>query len=224
MAETETAPEAVLFDLDGTFADTAPDLGAALNQLRADLDLAPLPLDALRPFVSQGVRGMLQAGLDMLPAHPDYHPFYQRFLVHYQQALCVDTRLFDGIATLVDALEKNGIVWGIVTNKSQRFTLPLMESLGYARRAACIVSGDSAPRAKPHASPMYLACALAHCQPQRTFFVGDDLRDIQAGQAAGMVTVAAAYGYLGDSGPVEYWGADHRVDHASEIASLIRTV
>ena len=219
----ETALEAVLFDLDGTFADTAPDLGAALNRLRADLDLAPMPQRTLRPFVSQGVRGMLYAGLNMLPDHPDYTPLYQRFLVHYQQALCVDTRLFDGVDALVDELEKNGIAWGIVTNKSQRFTLPLMESLGYARRAACIVSGDSAPRAKPHARPMHLACALADCQAQHTFFVGDDRRDILAGQAAGMVTIAAAYGYLGDSGPVEHWGADHRVDHAGEIAALTRS-
>ena len=131
----ENRAEAVLFDLDGTFADTAPDLGAALNRLRADLDLSPLPLTTLRPFVSQGVRGMLRAGLDMLPDHPDYRPFYDRFLVHYQSAICVDTCLFDGIDTLVDCLESHGIAWGIVTNKSQRFTAPLMESLGYARRA-----------------------------------------------------------------------------------------
>jgi phosphoglycolate phosphatase len=121
---------------------------------------------------------------------------------------------------LLTELEANGIAWGIVTNKSQRFTLPLMETLGYARRADCIVCGDSSLRAKPHAHPMHLACALAGCAPQRTFFVGDDLRDIQAGQAAGMITVAAAYGYLGDSGPVEHWGADHRINHASEIAAL----
>jgi len=158
---SETRAEAILFDLDGTFADTAPDLGAALNRLRADLDLPPLPLSTLRPFVSQGVRGMLRAGLDMLPGHPDYQPFYDRFLGHYQLAICVDTVLFEGMATLVDDLESHGIAWGIVTNKSQRFTAPLMESLGYARRAACIVSGDSASRPKPHAHPMHLACALA---------------------------------------------------------------
>lgn len=221
----ETAPEAIpleaiLFDLDGTFADTAPDLGAALNRLRADLDLEPLALATLRPFVSQGVRGMLRSGLDMSPEHPDYRQCYERFLIHYQQAICVHTRPFEGIDVLVAALEARGIAWGIVTNKSQRFTLPLMEALGYARRAACIVSGDASPRAKPHAHPMYLACALAGCAPQNTFFVGDDLRDILAGQAAGMTTVAAAYGYLGDSGPIEHWGADHRIDHASEIAIL----
>lgn len=213
-------PEAVLFDLDGTFADTAPDLSGALNRLRNDLGLKPASFATLRPFVSQGVRGMLHAGLDMAPTHPDYREFYDRFLVHYQQALCVDTVLFAGIDELVCTLEARGIPWGIVTNKSQRFTLPLMEALGYARRAACIVSGDSSSRAKPHARPMHLACALAGCRPEHTLFVGDDLRDIQAGQAAGMITVAAAYGYLGDSGPVDRWGADHRVGHAAEIARL----
>lgn len=216
----EATADAVLFDLDGTFADTAPDLGAALNRLRADLDLPPLPLSTLRPFVSQGVRGMLRAGLDMLPDHPDYRPFYDRFLAHYQLAICVDTCLFEGMATLVDDLESHGIAWGIVTNKSQRFTAPLMESLGYARRAACIVSGDSAARPKPHAHPMHLACALAGCQPHKTLFVGDDLRDIQAGQAAGMVTVAATYGYLGDGGPIDSWNADHYVNHPGEIGPL----
>lgn len=214
-------PEAVLFDLDGTFADTAPDLGGALNRLRGDLGLEPASLATLRPFVSQGVRGMLRAGLDMLPDHPDYRDFYDRFLVHYQQALCVDTVLFAGIDELVCTLEARGIAWGIVTNKSQRFTLPLMESLGYARRAACIVSGDSSSRAKPHVKPMQLACTLAGCRPERTLFVGDDLRDIQAGQAAGMITIAAAYGYLGDGGPVDAWGADHRVEHPDEIAPLV---
>lgn len=213
-------PEAVLFDLDGTFADTAPDLSAALNRLRHDLGLAPASLAALRPFVSQGVRGMLHAGLDMRPEHPDYREFYERVLIHYQQALCVDTRVFAGIDELVCTLETQGIAWGIVTNKSQRFTLPLMEALGYARRAACIVSGDSSTHAKPHARPMHLACALAGCRPEEAMFVGDDLRDIQAGQAAGMTTVAAAYGYLGDSGPIDTWGADHRVEHPDEIARL----
>lgn len=217
----EGFPEAVLFDLDGTFADTAPDLGAALNRLRAELEQPPAAMTSLRPFVSQGVRGMLRAGLGMLPDHPDYAAFYQRFLVHYQQALCVETRLFPGIAPLIDELEARDIAWGIVTNKSQRFTVPLMAALGYARRADCIISGDSSTRAKPHARPMHLACALAGSAPERTWFVGDDLRDIQAGKAAGMRTVAAAYGYLGDSGPVAHWGADHAVDQASDIARVI---
>ena len=214
-------PQGVLFDLDGTFADTAPDLGAALNKLLGEDGRPALPLATLRPYVSQGGRGMLRIGFDMRPEHPDYRSHYDRFLTHYQRAICADTCLFDGIAALVDALEERNIPWGIVTNKSQRFTLPLMEALGYARRAACIVSGDSSPRAKPHASPMLLACALAGITPEACIFVGDDIRDITAGRAARMTTVAALYGYLGDSGPVNDWGADHHATHPDDIARVV---
>lgn len=214
-------PQAVLFDLDGTFADTAPDLGAALNALRAELGLAPVELSLLRPYTSQGVRGMLGAGLGLKPEHPDYPVHHRRFLDHYQRALCVHTRLFDGIAALVDSVEQRRLRWGIVTNKSQRFTLPLMQQLGYARRAACLVSGDSSPRTKPHPHPLHLACAVAGCQPQRTLYVGDDRRDIDAGRAAGMITVAVRYGYLGDGGRIEDWGADHLVDHPQAIVALL---
>lgn len=217
----DTAPQAVLFDLDGTFADTAPDLGAALNKLLEEAGMAALPLATLRPFVSQGVRGMLRVGFGTLPDHPEYRGHYDSFLAHYQQAVCKHTCLFPGIGELVERLENRGIAWGIVTNKSQRFTLPVMETLGYARRAACIVSGDSAPRAKPFAHPMHLACALTGTQADRSFFVGDDIRDIQAGHAAGMTTIAAAYGYLGDGGPVEQWGADHLADYPDRIAAIV---
>lgn len=217
----ELRPQAVLFDLDGTFADTAPDLGAALNRLREEAGMPPVPLETLRPFVSQGVRGMLHIGFGMRPEDAGYRERYDRFLVHYQRDLCNGTRLFEGIGELVDALEATDIAWGIVTNKSQRFTLPLMDALGYARRAACIVSGDSAPRAKPHANPMQLACALAEVEPEATLFVGDDIRDIAAGRVVGMTTVAATYGYLGDGGPVDQWGADHLADTPSAITALI---
>lgn len=216
----EFRPQAVLFDLDGTFADTAPDLGAALNALRAELGLAAVDLAPLRRYASQGVRGMLGAGLGLKPEHPDYPRLHQRFLSHYQRTLCVHTRLFAGIAALVDTAERRDLRWGIVTNKSQRFTLPLLQQLGYARRAACVVSGDSSPRTKPHPQPMLLACAVAGCTPERTLYVGDDRRDIDAGRAVGMVTVAVRYGYLGDGGPIEAWGADHLVDHPDAIAAL----
>lgn len=214
-------PEAVLFDLDGTFADTAPDLAATVNRLREESGLAPMPLAELRPFVSQGARGMLKAGLRLATDAPEYGEFFQRFMQHYGRAFCVETVLFPGMAELIETLEARGIAWGIVTNKSQRFALPLMESLGYARRAACIVSGDSAPRAKPHPNPMLLACRLAGCNPEASVYVGDDVRDIQAGRAVGMRTIAARYGYLGDGGPIESWQADHLVDHPDEIAGLL---
>ncbi len=212
--------DAVLFDLDGTFADTAPDLAAALNRLRADLDLAPVPSGRLRPFTSQGVRGMLRAGLDMLPGDPRYLEFYDRFLRYYRQDICVETTVFPGIDELLGRFERRGSPWGIITNKAQRFTLPLLAQLGYAKRAACVVSGDSARRAKPAAPPMQLACSLIARDPARCLYVGDDLRDIQAGRAVGMGTVAVRYGYLGDGDPIEDWGADHLVEHVHEIAAL----
>lgn len=213
--------EAVLFDLDGTFADTAPDLAAALNRLRDDLGLAPLPLVQLRPYTSQGVRGMLGAGLNMRPDDAAYPEFCERYLSYYRAAICVRTVVFPGIDVLVSALEMRGIPWGIVTNKAQRFTLPLLEQLGYAKRAACIVSGDSTPHPKPAPDPMLLACRLIDRSPVACIYVGDDLRDVEAGRAAGMKTVAVRYGYLGDGAPIEAWGADHLVDHADEIAALI---
>ena len=220
MAKAAKHVHSVLFDLDGTFADTAPDLGAALNRLRADLDLPPLPLAHLRPHTSSGVRGMLGAGLDILPGDARYAELYQRYLRFYSAALCVHTSVFPGIDELVSELETHDIPWGIITNKTQHFTLPLLEQLGYAKRADCIVSGDSSPRAKPAPHPMHLACALIARGPAHCLYVGDDLRDIQAGRAVGMPTIAVRYGYLGNSGPIETWGADHIVENAADIAVL----
>lgn len=213
--------DAVLFDLDGTFADTAPDLGAALNRLRGELGHAPLPLHIYRPYTSHGVRGLLGVGLNVKPDDDGYLELSQRFLAYYREAMCVRTRVFDGMAELVQGLEQRGTKWGIVTNKSQRFTLPLVAQLGYDRRAACIVSGDSAPRPKPHPQPLLLASRIAQCAPEHCLYVGDDVRDIEAGRAAGMTTVAVTYGYLGVGQPVESWGADTVVDHPSEILPLV---
>lgn len=210
----------VLFDLDGTFADTAPDLGAALNCLRADLDLPPVALQKLRPHTSHGVRGMLGAGLGVAPGESRYVALHQAFLAHYEKALCVNTTLFPGIDALISRLEANNTPWGIITNKTQRFTLPLLDQLGYAKRANCIVSGDSSSRAKPAAHPMRLASALIAREPRQCLYVGDDLRDIQAGQTVGMTTVAVRYGYLGDGVPIDAWGADHILDSADDIAAL----
>jgi phosphoglycolate phosphatase len=211
---------ALLFDLDGTFADTAPDLGAALNCLRTDLGLVPVPLEQLRPHTSSGVRGMLGAGLDTFPGNPRYTELYARYLRFYADALCVHTTVFPGIDELVQKAEARGTPWGIITNKTQHFTLPLLEQLGYAKRADCIVSGDSSPRAKPAPHPMHLACALIARGPAHCLYVGDDLRDIQAGRAVGMPTAAVRYGYLGCSEPIEDWGADYVVEQPADIAAL----
>lgn len=201
-------PEAVLFDLDGTLADTAPDLGGALNQLLLEQGRRPLPMEKLRPHVSSGARGMIGAGLGITPADSEYLELQQRFLAIYQGALCVDTRLFAGIAQHLDELEARGIPWGIVTNKSQRFAIPLMEGLGLRQRSACIVCGDSAQRAKPHGHPMQLASAVMGIAATQCIYVGDDERDVISGRAVGMKTIVAAWGYLGDGKPPARWGAD----------------
>ncbi|MCX7148707.1 MAG: HAD-IA family hydrolase [Rhodocyclales bacterium] len=213
-------PEAVLFDLDGTLADTAPDLGGALNQLLLEQGRAPLGMDQLRPHVSSGARGMIGAGLGITPADPGYLKLQQRFLAIYQEALCVGTRLFEGMAEHLDELEAQGIPWGIVTNKSQRFAIPLMEGLGLRHRSACIVCGDSAWRSKPHGHPMQLASAVIGVAAAECIYVGDDERDVISGRTAGMTTVVAAWGYLGGGKPPASWGADAIAASPHDILGL----
>lgn len=212
---------AVLFDLDGTFADTAPDLGATLNRLRAAHDLAPVPLAGLRPYTSQGVRGMLRAGMGIATDDPRYPGLHAQYLEIYAEHLCDDTVLFPGMAELVTQIEARKLPWGIVTNKTARFTLPLMARLGYRQRAATIVSGDSTPTPKPAPAPMLLAAREAGVDPAGCVFVGDDERDVVAGRAAGMLTIAVRYGYLGDGPPIENWGADLIFDRVEEITDWL---
>jgi N-acetyl-D-muramate 6-phosphate phosphatase len=213
--------DAVLFDLDGTLADTARDLAGALNRLREEEGLPPVPFAQLRPVASNGVRGLLGVGFDMAVEHPRYGAFAERFLDHYMAHLCVETVLFDGIAALIDELQNRRIAWGVVTNKKHRFTMPLVADLGLASRAGCIVSGDTAARPKPHPDPLLFAADLLSVAPSRCLYVGDDVRDIQAGAAAGMGTVAAAYGYLGCAEPIQAWGADHLIGHPGELLPIL---
>jgi len=213
-------PEAVLFDLDGTLADTAPDLGGAMNQLLQEQGRDPLPLEMLRPHVSSGARGMIGASLGITPVDPGYLALQQRFLAIYQDALCVGTRLFDGMAEHLDELDARAIPWGIVTNKSQRFAIPLMEGLGLRQRSACIVCGDSAQRAKPHGHPMQLASAVIGVVASEVIYVGDDERDVISGRAVGMQTVVAAWGYLGNDKPPAHWGADAIAASPAEILGI----
>lgn len=213
--------EAVFFDLDGTLADTAPDLGSALNQLLAEHGRPALPMTTFRPHVSAGTRGMLRVGFGLAPGDPGYAELQIRFLDFYADRLCADTRLFAGMADLLDRLEHLGIAWGIVTNKPQRFTLPLVAGLGLQDRAAAIVSGDSTPRPKPAPDSLLLACSLAGVTPAQTLYVGDDLRDIEAARAAGMRSVAAAYGYLGDGPAVADWGADRIIEEPLALLDLL---
>lgn len=213
--------EAVLFDLDGTLADTAPDLGAAANRLRIEAGLAPLPLTTLRPHTSSGVRGMLWCAFGITPEHRDYAALSERFLAHYADNICVATRLFDDMHALLDALDTAAIRWGIVTNKRKRYTDALIAALDLQHRACCVISGDSAARPKPAPDPLLLACAQTGLTAARCVYVGDDLRDIQAGRSAGMTTVAAAYGYLGEGAPVTEWQADHIIQSPTELMRVL---
>jgi phosphoglycolate phosphatase len=212
---------AVLFDLDGTFADTAPELALALNRLRAEHGLAPVPAEATRPHTSSGARGLLKAGFGRTPADADYEPLKARFLDLYESGLAVRTRLFEGMEALLAELERRKLVWGIVTNKSRRFTDPLMRELGLAARAACIVSGDSTAHTKPHPAPLLHAAAQIGLAPANCLYVGDDLRDVQAAHAAGMRAIAVRYGYLGEGGPIESWQADAIIDHPREVLDYL---
>ena len=186
--------KAVLFDLDGTFADTAPDLAAALNHTRATRNLPPLPLAILRLHASNGSRALLRAGFNIEPDAPGYDLLRDIFLDYYEHNICVHTKVFDGMAELVDQLEQRAIQWGIVTNKPHRYTVPLMQALGYAERAGCIVSGDACARAKPHPDPLLKAGQILGIPPAHCLYLGDDERDMQAANAAVMRAVIARFG------------------------------
>jgi phosphoglycolate phosphatase len=204
--------DAVLFDLDGTLADSAADLAAALNRMRSERGLPPLPVDVLRPHASAGARGLLGAGMGITPDDADYKVLRHTFLDYYEAALDVHTRLFDGIEELLDALAQRGLAIGIVTNKVVRFTTPVVAALGLDRRAGAVVSGDTTPHAKPHPAPLLHAAELLGVAPQGCVYVGDDLRDVTAGNAAGMATIVAEYGYLGEQGCADDWPATGWID------------
>lgn len=213
--------DAVLFDLDGTLADTAADLGAVLNRLLMESGRTPLPADAIRPHVSKGVRGLLGVGFDLLPQDGGYAELHRRFLAYYGESPCVETTLFDGVDEMLACLEAQKVPWGIVTNKTSRYALPVIETLGLIERASCIVSGDSSPRPKPAPDPLFLASAITRAAPAACLYVGDDFRDIQSARAAGMGAVAAAWGYLGDDLPLEKWGADAIIQSPADIVGLL---
>jgi len=213
--------KAVLFDLDGTFADTAPDLAAALNHTRSTRHLPPLPLAVLRPQASHGSRGLLKVGFDIDPDHPDYITLRDIFLDYYASNICVHSQLFGDTAKLIATLEQRGIKWGIVTNKPHRYTVPLMQALGYADRAACLVSGDTFAHAKPHPEPLLKACQLIGVAAAECLYLGDDLRDMQAANAAGMRGIIANYGYVSAEASVENWDAHGSIDKPTELLGLI---
>lgn len=207
----------MLFDLDGTLADTAPDLGFALNRQREIHRLPALPLQAIRPYVSQGGRGLMKIGFDLTPEDADFISMREEFLDLYAKRLCHETRLFPGIAELLCELEKRGLPWGVVTNKIERFTLPLLEKLQLAGRAACIVSGDTCSNFKPHPEPLLHASREMGIPAGDCVYVGDDERDVQAARAAKMQVVVVLYGYLVNGAQPESWGADALINTPQEL-------
>ena len=192
----------VFFDLDGTLADTAPDLVAAANQLLIARNLPPKQYEVLRPCASAGARGLIGGAFGINTDHPDFIPLRDEFFANYEKALLVNSVLFEGVDHLLDQLDSANLPWGIVTNKSERFTHPLTELMGLRQRAASTVSGDTTPHSKPHPEPILHAARVANIDPNQSVYVGDDIRDIVAGKAAGMKTIAAAYGYCGCDFPL----------------------
>lgn len=205
---------AVLFDFDGTLADSAPDLAAALNRMRTKRGLEPLAVEAARPYVSMGGRGMLRVGFGMTPDDAGYAAMRDEFLALYAEATCVHTRLMNGMRELLAELERRKIAWGIVTNKAMRFTERIVPALGLA--PACVVGGDSTPHLKPHPAPLLLAAERLGLPPADCTYVGDDLRDVQAARAAGMRSIAVDYGYHSGDHPAQ-WNADATISHPAEL-------
>lgn len=222
MASIDVQPlpniNAVLFDLDGTLADTAPDMARTVNAMRHARALAPVALAQVRPYVSQGARGMIGAAFGVRPEDAGFAAMREEFLAIYAQNLCVDTRLFPEMPELLDRLESRGMAWGVVTNKFERLAKGVMDGLGLATRSAVLVGGDTCERAKPFPDPLLHAAQRLLLKPSTVLYVGDDQRDVQAARAAGMPVVAAGYGYLGDGPHPSRWGADGVVDSPGGIA------
>ena len=207
----------VLFDLDGTLADTAPDLAHALNCVLEEQGQTALPFEAIRPIVSHGGTVLLSFGFNLQPDAPQFDTLRDRFLSIYLDNIAVNTRLFPGMESVLKTIEQRGMSWGVVTNKPAWLTNPLMEQLGLADRAVCIISGDTLEQRKPHPAPMLLACKLAGKSASECLYIGDAARDIEAGRNAGMKTLVAMYGYIGTDDKPEQWGADSFVQHPQEI-------
>lgn len=206
---TDRSIRAVLFDLDGTLIDSAPDLGAAADRLRTDRGMQPLPLDVYRPMAGAGARGMLSVAFGITPEHPEFAVLREEFFVNYERCLHERTSTFNGVPEVLASLEKRALPWGVVTNKITRFTSLIVQRMALFSSAGAIVSGDTTPHPKPHPAPLLEAARRLRVPPHQCIYVGDDARDIQAGRAAGMKTVAAMYGYLGAGGGApDGWGAD----------------
>jgi N-acetyl-D-muramate 6-phosphate phosphatase len=214
---------AVLFDLDGTLIDSAGDLGAAADRMRVARGLPSLPLDSYRHMAGAGARGMLGIAFGITPDHPDFAAMREEFFVNYENCMTERTRAFDGIPELIGELLSRQLAWGVVTNKALRFTAPLTKQMSLFQTASAVVGGDSTPHAKPHPAPLLEAARLLKLEPCHCIYVGDDERDVLAGRAAGMATVAATYGYLGSNADTVLWGANARINTPLELLALLKT-
>jgi len=215
-------PSTVLFDLDGTLIDTAPDFIRCLNELRLSHGLPALPAPHIRRSVSNGARAMIKVGFGLEPDHPDYLEKHTAFLDLYEAGVAVETTLFEGMDNLLKSLEARGIPWGIVTNKPVRFAVPLVEALGLANRCAAVICPDHVTQRKPHPEALFLACKEVGVEPTAGIYVGDHERDIEAGRNAGMTTIAVRYGYIEQPETVDLWQADLIADTVSDLAKLLQ--
>ncbi len=218
-----TDVQAVLFDLDGTLIDSAPDLGAAADKMRLDRGLPSLPYAQYRAMAGAGARGLLGVAFGMSPEHPEFLAYREEFFVNYERAMTTRTTVFEGVPEMISALISAGLPWGVVTNKSSRFTEPLTAAMPLFASARAIVSGDTTPHAKPHPEPLFEAARRLGVDPKRCVYVGDDERDIVAGLAAGMGTVAATYGYLGQQTDVARWNAHLHIDAPTALLKSLRS-
>jgi 2-phosphoglycolate phosphatase len=213
--------QAVLFDLDGTLVDSAPDLAGAADAMRVQRGLTSLDYAKYRPLCGSGARGMLQVAFGISPDHADYEALRDEFFANYQACMLDSTYAFDGVPILIAALQAQGLQWGVVTNKSERFALPLTAAMPLFGSAGAIVGGDTTPFSKPHPEPLLEAARRLGVAPELCLYVGDDERDIVAGKAAGMGTVAATYGYLGSASDVGAWQADAQINSPAELLQLL---
>lgn len=214
--------QAVFFDLDGTLIDSAPDLAGVGNDMRIARGLAPFPIAHFRPMVGSGARGMVWRALEVGPQDAAFAALRDEFLQRYEARMTQETRVFDDMLPVLAAFDARAVPWGIVTNKAARFADPLVRALGLLPRAATLVCGDTTPHAKPHPEPLLEAARRIGVDARECIYVGDDLRDVQAGRAAGMVTVAVQWGYLGEGEGIEAWGADHLVEAPIDLLKLLR--
>lgn len=213
---------AVLFDLDGTLIDSATDLGAAADKMRTDRGFASLPLERYRPMAGAGARGMLSEAFGLTLEHPDFDALREEFFCNYEASLTTYTKVFDGVPELIACLLKHQFQWGVVTNKAERFALPITHALPLFASARTVVCGDTTAHAKPHPAPLLEAAARLRLEPAQCLYVGDDERDILAGKAAGMPTVAAIYGYLGRGTPASQWGAHAEIKSPLQLLKLLQ--